>query len=126
MLALPVATADTGTIIAAVQCALAAIWRPGFRYKKARVMLLDPVKADRVQAHCLTGLMTPGGRPACASRQAQQALRPRYLLLWRCRREPPRLGHAAQQPLAALQTNWNATAAALAPLLSIVIFLGVP
>jgi hypothetical protein len=71
MLALPVATADTGTIIAAAQCALAAIWRPGF----PRVMLLDPVKADRVQAHCSTGLMMPGGRPACASRQAQQALR---------------------------------------------------
>jgi DNA polymerase V len=49
MLALPVATADTGTIIGAAQRALAAIWRPGFHYKKAGVMLLDLVKAERVQ-----------------------------------------------------------------------------
>jgi DNA polymerase V len=49
MLALPVATADTGAIIGAAQRALAAIWRPGFHYKKAGVMLLDLVKAERVQ-----------------------------------------------------------------------------
>ena len=50
MLALPVATADTGTIIGAAHHALGAIWRPGFHYKKAGAMLLDLVKADRVQA----------------------------------------------------------------------------
>jgi len=50
MLALPVATADTGTIIAAAQRALGAIWRPGFHYKKADVMLLELVKADRAQS----------------------------------------------------------------------------
>jgi DNA polymerase V len=49
MVALPVATGDTGKIIGAAQRGLAAIWRPGFRYKKAGVMLLDLVRADRVQ-----------------------------------------------------------------------------
>lgn len=49
MIALPVASADTGTIIGAAQRALGAIWRPKFYYKKAGVMLLDLVKADRVQ-----------------------------------------------------------------------------
>jgi DNA polymerase V len=46
---LPVATADTGALIGAAQRGLAAIWRPGFHYKKAGVMLLDLVRADRVQ-----------------------------------------------------------------------------
>lgn len=49
MVTLPVATADTGTLIAAAERGLAAIWRPGFHYKKAGVMLLDLVHADRVQ-----------------------------------------------------------------------------
>ena len=49
VLALPVATADTGIIIVAAHRALGAIWRPEFHYKKAGVMLLDLVKADRVQ-----------------------------------------------------------------------------
>ncbi len=42
--------ADTGAIIGAAQRALGAIWRPGFHYKKAGVMLLDLVKADHVQS----------------------------------------------------------------------------
>ena len=46
---LPVATADTAKLITAAQTALAALWRPGYRYKKAGVMLMDLVKADRVQ-----------------------------------------------------------------------------
>jgi DNA polymerase V len=49
MVSLPVATANTGAIIGAAQRGLAAIWRPGFHYKKAGVMLLDLVKADHVQ-----------------------------------------------------------------------------
>ena len=49
MLQLPVASADTGKIIRGARCALAAIWRDGFNYKKAGVMLLDLVRADRVQ-----------------------------------------------------------------------------
>jgi len=46
---LPVDTADTAKLITAAQSALAALWRPGYRYKKAGVMLLNLVKADRVQ-----------------------------------------------------------------------------
>jgi DNA polymerase V len=49
MVTLAVATADTGRIIAAAVKGLSAIWRPGFNYKKAGVMLLDLVKADQVQ-----------------------------------------------------------------------------
>ncbi len=45
---LPVATADTAKLVAAAQRALSAIWREGFGYKKAGVMLLDLVKADTV------------------------------------------------------------------------------
>jgi DNA polymerase V len=49
IITLPVATADTGIIIVAAHRALGTIWRPGFHYKKAGVMLLDLVKAARVQ-----------------------------------------------------------------------------
>lgn len=50
LIELPVATADTGKLINAAQRAIAGVWRDGFRYKKAGVMLLDLVSADRVQA----------------------------------------------------------------------------
>ena len=43
--ALPVATADTARLIAAAQLVLSAIWKDGYRYKKAGVMLLDLGKA---------------------------------------------------------------------------------
>jgi DNA polymerase V len=46
---LPVATADTGKLIAAAQRGLAAIWREGFRYKKAGVMLLELSAVATVQ-----------------------------------------------------------------------------
>jgi DNA polymerase V len=49
MVQLPVATADTGKLIAAAERGLAAIWRAGFRYKKAGVMLLELARADCVQ-----------------------------------------------------------------------------
>lgn len=45
---LPVATADTATLITAAQAALAAIWRDGYPYRKAGVMLVDLVKASSV------------------------------------------------------------------------------
>lgn len=45
---LPVATADTAKLIGAPERALGAIWRDGYRYKKAGVMLLDLVKASGV------------------------------------------------------------------------------
>lgn len=45
---LPVATADTGRLAGAAVAAAEAIWRDGYRYKKAGVMLLDLVKASSV------------------------------------------------------------------------------
>jgi nucleotidyltransferase/DNA polymerase involved in DNA repair len=38
---LPVATSDSGKLISAALAGLAAIWRDGYRYKKAGVVLLD-------------------------------------------------------------------------------------
>ena len=46
---LPVATADCGKLIAAVLRGLGFLWREGFRYKKAGVMLLDLTPAATVQ-----------------------------------------------------------------------------
>src|SRR5277367_1676273 len=46
---LPVATADTGKLIAAATACLGIIFKPGYRYKKAGVTFLDLVAADRVQ-----------------------------------------------------------------------------
>jgi DNA polymerase V len=46
---LPVATADTGKIVRASRLGLNAIWRDGFQYKKAGVMLLDLAPAGQVQ-----------------------------------------------------------------------------
>jgi DNA polymerase V len=48
--ALPVATADSGRLIGAALGALAALYRPGFRYKKAGVILLDLIPAGNVTA----------------------------------------------------------------------------
>ena len=45
---LPVATADSGKLIRASMSALGQLWRPGYRYKKAGVMLLDLVPAAMV------------------------------------------------------------------------------
>jgi DNA polymerase V len=38
---IPLATADTGKLVAAAERGLAAIWRDGFRYKKAGMMLTN-------------------------------------------------------------------------------------
>lgn len=46
---LPVASADTGRLLAAARWAVGKIWRQGYRYKKAGVMLLDPVPSRNVQ-----------------------------------------------------------------------------
>ncbi len=46
---LSVASADSGKITTAALKGLSAIWRAGFLYKKAGVMLLDLVPADQVQ-----------------------------------------------------------------------------
>jgi DNA polymerase V len=46
---LPVATSDTGRLIKAAERALQAVWRDGYSYNKAGVILLDLVPAGRVQ-----------------------------------------------------------------------------
>ena len=46
---LPVATADTGKLIAAAKAALRIIFKQGYRYKKAGVTFLELVPAGRVQ-----------------------------------------------------------------------------
>ena len=46
---LPVATSDSAKLIGAVLAGLAAIWREGYRYKKAGVVLLDLHPAAAVQ-----------------------------------------------------------------------------
>jgi DNA polymerase V len=62
--ALAVATADSGRLIGAALGALAALYRPGFRYKKAGVIFLDLVP---------TGSVTGGlfDRPDSAASQAR-------------------------------------------------------
>jgi DNA polymerase V len=46
---LPVATSDSGKLIGAALAGLASIWRDGYRYKKAGVVLLDLHPAAAVQ-----------------------------------------------------------------------------
>jgi DNA polymerase V len=46
---LPVATSDTGRLIGAALAGLGSIWRNGYRYKKAGVILLDLHRASAVQ-----------------------------------------------------------------------------
>ena len=73
--ALPVASADTGRLIAAAQQVLSAIWKDGYRYKKAGVMLLDLGKAAAVS----DGLFDRRDTPASLSRmKAIDTLNARY------------------------------------------------
>jgi DNA polymerase V len=46
---LPVATSDSAKLIAAALAGLTSIWRDGYRYKKAGVILLDLHPAAAVQ-----------------------------------------------------------------------------
>lgn len=46
---LPIATSDTGRLVAAAMKGLSAIWRNRFSYKKGGVMLLDLIPAAQVQ-----------------------------------------------------------------------------
>lgn len=56
---LPAPTADTGRLIAAAAAALDRVYRPGLRYRKAGVMLLDLVPADRVPPSLFPDLAAP-------------------------------------------------------------------
>jgi DNA polymerase V len=46
---LPVATSDSAKLIRAARAGIVALWRPGCRYKKAGVLLLDLHPANQVQ-----------------------------------------------------------------------------
>lgn len=59
---LEVATADTGKLIDAAQRALTSIYRPGYHYKKAGVLLLDLVPAAEVQGALFAGPDTPASQ----------------------------------------------------------------
>jgi DNA polymerase V len=58
---LPVATSDTGKLIGAALAGLGSIWRNGYRYKKAGVILLDLHRASAVQE----GLFDKIDSPRC-------------------------------------------------------------
>jgi DNA polymerase V len=72
---LPIATADTGTLIAAARRGLGAIYRPGYRYKKAGIMLLDLVPAATVQGALFD---RPDTAQSQARMRAVDALNRRY------------------------------------------------
>ena len=81
---LPVATADTGTLIAAAMRAVSAICRSGYRYKKAGVMLLDlGLPRPSRSVRCSRRLPVEGSYES--SRCSQRSLWPRYRHLRRCR-----------------------------------------
>lgn len=72
---LPVATADTGKLIAAAKRAVAAIYRPGYRYKKAGIVLLDLAPAATLQGGLFDAVDTPRAQ---ARMRAMDALNRRF------------------------------------------------
>lgn len=59
---MPVATANTATLAYWARRILQTIWKPGFQYKKAGVVLLDLVSADKAQGDMFTAPDSPGSR----------------------------------------------------------------
>ena len=88
------------------QRGLDAIWRPGFHYKKAGVMLLDLARADRVQG----GLFDRPDDPRRSRMRALDKLNRRFgrdTVPYAAAGVAPRLEHAARQSLAALHHHWD-------------------
>lgn len=75
LVTLPIATADTGKLIAAAKRGLGAIYRADYRYKKAGIMLLDLVPAAAVQGALFDRPDTPRSQ---ARRRAVDALNRRF------------------------------------------------
>lgn len=74
-ISLPVASADTAKLIGAARCGLAALYRPGYRYKKAGVILIDLMPAGDAQG----GLFDAADSTASKARmRAVDALNQRY------------------------------------------------
>jgi len=104
---LPIATADTGRLVAAALGALVAIWREGYRYKKAGVMLLDLAPANAIRGALFAAPDTPASQ---ARMRALDVINRRYgrgtLIVgaagvksaWRLRRE-----HASKN----YTTSWS-------------------
>lgn len=72
---LPIATADTGRLVAAALGALVAIWREGYKYKKAGVMLLDLAPANALQGSLFA---TPDSTASQARMRALDVINRRY------------------------------------------------
>ena len=81
---LPVATADTGKLIKAAMMALRALYRAGYRYKKAGVILLDLMPAANVPA----GLFDAPDNTKSVAIDALNARFGRGRFLWHGRRAP--------------------------------------
>ena len=79
---LAVATADTGRLIAAAMKVLAIIWRPGFRYKKAGVLLDALCPADTVQGAIFDRPDTPENKALMAAVDALNHKFGRDTLTW--------------------------------------------
>ena len=63
---LPVATSDSAKLIRAARAGITALWRPGYRYKKAGVLLLDLHPANGCRKVCSTGTTMRVASPSCA------------------------------------------------------------
>jgi DNA polymerase V len=59
---LPIATSDTGRLVAAAMKGLSAIWKPRFSYKKGGVMLLDLTPAANVQGSLFDEVDNPSSK----------------------------------------------------------------
>lgn len=73
--ALPVASSDTGQLIAAAKLGLRQIYRKGFNYKKAGVMMLDLVQAGNEQQSLFAPATSAAGDKVM---EAMDALNRRY------------------------------------------------
>ncbi len=72
---LPIATSDTGRLVAAAMKGLSAIWRTKFSYKKGGVMLLDLTPAVHVQGSLFE---TPDDPSSHARMKALDAINRKY------------------------------------------------
>jgi DNA polymerase V len=72
---LPIATSDTGRLVAAAMKGLSAIWKPRFSYKKGGVMLLDLTPASAVQGSLFE---TPDDPSSTARMKALDAINRKF------------------------------------------------
>ena len=98
---LPIATADTGKLTSAALRGVAAIWKQGYRYKKAGVIFLDLRPATEVQGTLFDKPDTPAKRRLMRTLDSlNAALQPRYGHL--CGLRPAHLDVAQRSALGAL------------------------